>query len=73
MTFDTTLHLIEVVVAVLVLAGTVAGFGWAVLRKLNVIIDALIEFPPHRHVGRKIIFPKAFSPSPIEKPDFQSQ
>lgn len=47
-------HLAEIVV--------LAGFGWRIIRKLTGILDALKEYPPHRHVNGKILYPKDYEP-----------
>jgi hypothetical protein len=48
------------------------ALGWVIVRKFNRLESAMQEFPPHRHVNGKILYPKAFSPSIIEHPDWQA-
>lgn len=60
------MHWLEVGVTVFSCALTVGGAAWAVIRKLTRIVDALENFPPHRHVNGKIIFPKGFEPTAME-------
>jgi len=44
----------------------ILGVGYKIFRKLSVIIDAFENFPPHRHVNGKILYPRDFSPGRIE-------
>lgn len=60
------MHWLEVGVTVAGVAVSVGTAAWAVLRKLTRILDAFENFPPHRHVNGKILFPKGFEPTAIE-------
>lgn len=62
MTLDLLIHLIEALGVI----GTGLGFGWGILRKLTRIVDALEEYPPHRHSNGRILYPKHFSPGMVE-------
>jgi hypothetical protein len=42
--------------------GVVAPVIWATLRIANVLKD----FPPHRHVNNKIIYPIGYGPTEVE-------
>jgi hypothetical protein len=57
-TFDHVEHLVEL--------GTVGYAAWRVVSATNRILDMLKDFPLHRHVNGKILFPKGYSPPAIE-------
>jgi hypothetical protein len=59
MTIDAWVHIGELVGTLLVL--------WRANRAINRILDALENFPPHRHLpDGSIIFPKAYQPTEIQ-------
>ena len=58
LTLDHTLHLAELIV--------LAGLAWRVISTCNRVINALRDFPPHRHVGPQVVYPSGFAPPPIE-------
>lgn len=37
-------------------------FFFTVIRKLDILIAILKEYPPHKHIGDTIIFPKGMKP-----------
>jgi hypothetical protein len=51
-------HLVEL--------GTVAFAAYRVISAANRILDILKDFPPHRHINGRILFPKGYSPSAVE-------
>lgn len=55
MTLDNLLHVFEIVVVG-------APLWWGAIR----VASLLKDFPPHRHVGREIIYPKGYLPTAIE-------
>jgi hypothetical protein len=59
MTLDTLAHVGE--------ALTILTVGWRVNRGFSRIIDALENFPPHRHSNGAILYPKGFDPPEIER------
>ena len=61
MTLDLTIHAAE--------ALTILGVGIAALRKLDRILSILEDYPPHRHVNGKVIYPKNYEPSPVGRLD----
>lgn len=54
MHWDWTVHLGEIIGGI--------SFGVAVLRKLDRLIVVFEEYPPHRHAGNTIIYPKGQEP-----------
>jgi len=44
------------------LGSGVLGFLWKTLRKLDRLIVVFEEYPPHRHVGNSIIYPRGREP-----------
>ena len=56
--FDLTVHLSEFCV--------LAAVSWRVIKTANRILDVLKDFPPHRHISGKILYPDAFEPTVIE-------
>lgn len=54
MSLDTLLHLAEIIVVG-------APLWWGAFR----IASILRDFPPHRHVGRDILYPKGYGPSQV--------
>lgn len=46
---------------------TILGVGWKIVTKLTRIASLLEDFPPHRHVNGKIVYPKDYSPGVIQQ------
>lgn len=51
----------------------IIAVGWKVIKAANAVqktanrvLDILKDYPPHRHVNGKIIFPKGFEPTEEE-------
>jgi hypothetical protein len=42
------------------------AIAWKVNRMANRILDVLEDFPPHRHVNGKIIYPSDYKPPVVE-------
>ncbi len=45
----------------------IMGVVWKVLVKVSRIMEALADYPPHRHVNGKILFPKGYEPGAVER------
>lgn len=58
MTLDNIIHLSE--------ALAIIGSAWRLSRKINRFIDVMIEYPPHRHINGKVLYPKGFDPGKVE-------
>lgn len=58
MTLDHITHVTEFVAVLLAC--------WRMVRAANRIVDVLKDFPPHRHVGSRILYPKGFEPALME-------
>lgn len=43
-----------------------AGF-WKLVRVATRLLDVMEDFPPHRHVNGKVLFPKGYAPPRIER------
>jgi hypothetical protein len=56
---DTTVHIGE--------ALSIIGVGLAALRKLDRILSILQDFPPHKHINGKIVYPKDYAPGVIQE------
>ncbi len=41
------------------------AIAWRGLRVLNRIYDILKDYPPHRHVNDKIIYPRDYEPGEV--------
>jgi hypothetical protein len=50
------------ILAALSICGTVAAAAWGVMRRLSKVLVFFEEYPPHRHVGDQILYPKGYSP-----------
>jgi len=44
----------------------ILGVAFKGIRALNRLMSILQDYPPHRHVNGKILFPKDFEPTRIE-------
>jgi len=51
----------------LLLGSGVLMFLWKANRALNLWLDIMREFPPHRHVGQEISYPKGMRPDDTER------
>jgi len=49
--------------------GALVPLGFAVLRRLDRILGFLKDYPPHRHVADKILYPPEYTPAPMEELD----
>ena len=61
-TIELAVHAAEAIIGI----PGAAYVGWKMVRAANRILDVLKDFPPHRHMNGKIIYPKGFAPSEIE-------
>jgi len=43
---------------------------WKANRLLNRLWDVIQEYPPHRHVGHAILYPRGMSPEEVESLKF---
>lgn len=66
MNTDHIYHLIELFI--------MSGIAWKIVQAVNNqvkssnrVLDALRDFPLHRHVGNKVIYPADYQPPPIEE------
>ena len=53
-------------VASLVNSIIILGVAFKGIRALNRLMNILQDYPPHRHINGKIIFPKGFEPTATE-------
>ena len=63
---DTTAHIAELLAAVVTIIGFFAAIlpvVWKVNRFITKLMDMLADFPLHRHVNGRIIFPKDYEPA----------
>lgn len=62
-------HWVDFLIHVLDGSGGVAmiGVGWKVMRRLNRDEDLRQDFPPHRHINGKILYPRDYEPALVEK------
>jgi len=44
----------------------ILGMLWKANRVLNRVWDVLQEYPPHRHVGKQVLYPKGMKPEHSE-------
>lgn len=65
MRLDMTISIGDVL-AVLSICATLGGAAWALIRKLDEVLIFFREFPPHRHVQGKILYPKGYAPEEPE-------
>lgn len=42
------------------------GILWKINRVANRVMDVLGDFPPHKHVNGKIVYPKGYEPTVVE-------
>jgi hypothetical protein len=47
----------------------ILGICWKANRVLNRFLDVLREFPPHRHVGNQVLYPKDMTPEDPQQLD----
>ena len=59
MNFDYSIHAAELLV--------ILSVAWKVLRVANRIIDVMGDFPPHKHINGKIVYPKHYEPTIVEE------
>lgn len=62
MNLDITVHLGELLL--------IAGIAWKAIRTLNRLDNALENFPLHRHLGKRIIYPSTVD---VDAGDFETQ
>lgn len=58
MSIDVLFHSVEL--------SAMIGLAWKANRVLNRHLDILKDFPPHRHINGKIIYPRDFEPPQTE-------
>ena len=58
MNIDLTFHAAELLVLL--------GVAWKVISALNRFTGILRDYPPHRHINGKIIFPDGYTPTKAE-------
>jgi len=50
-------------VAAIVSVGiAICSFGWRILYKLDRFLVLFDEYPPHKHIDSKILYPKGMDP-----------
>jgi hypothetical protein len=57
-TLDNTIHISEAI--------AIVGGLWKINRSFVRFLDIMKDFPPHRHVNGKIMYPKGFNPGMVE-------
>ncbi len=66
MKWDFTITVGNILTAVSI-CGTLAASAIAVVRRLDRFIEMMKHFPPHRHVGNKIQYPKGYELGLVEE------
>jgi len=62
--WDLIIKIIELLLGGGIFATLIKG-----LFALNRFLFLMGEYPPHRHVGRKIQYPKGYAPDPLSEED----
>jgi hypothetical protein len=61
-TMDLTIHLAEALTVI----GATLTCSFFVIRAANRVYNVLRDFPPHRHINGKIIYPEGYDPPRVE-------
>ncbi|MGH9735416.1 MAG: hypothetical protein ACRD8A_12610 [Candidatus Acidiferrales bacterium] len=56
MNWDLAFHAVEISVLLF-------GVAVPILRSSSRVMNVLRDFPPHRHIGNRILFPSGYEPS----------